>query len=138
MNQDLSEEYKKQLANFSNNYVHVKFFHIDEELVKPIQNRKENYLRADFFMMSIFYRLFIPELLPQYDKAIYSDSDTIVVDDIAKLYNTELGSNLFGACTDSSIQYVDKLVKYIKDVLALDPRWVQCLMKMLIPFLIQV
>lgn len=54
MNQDLSEEYKKQLANFSNNYVHVKFFHIDEELVKPIQNRKENYLRADFFMMSIF------------------------------------------------------------------------------------
>lgn len=90
MNQDLSEEYKKQLANFSNNYVHVKFFHIDEELVKPIQNRKENYLRANFFMMSIFYRLFIPELFPQYDKAIYSDSDTIVVDDIAKLYNTEL------------------------------------------------
>ena len=72
--------------------------------------------------MSIFYRLFIPDLFPQYDKAIYIDSDTVVVDDIAKLYNNDLGNNLFAACTDSSIQYVDKMVKYIKEVLALDPK----------------
>lgn len=99
-----------------------KVFHIDDKLVKPIQNRKENFLRADFFTMSIFYRLFIPELFTQYDKAIYIDSDTVVNDDIAKLYNVELGDNLFGACTDSSIQFVPKMVKYIKDVLALDPK----------------
>lgn len=72
--------------------------------------------------MSIFYRLFIPELFPQYDKAIYIDSDTVVNDDIAKLYNTKLGNNLFGACTDSSIQFVPKMIKYIKDVLSLDPK----------------
>ena len=54
LNQDLSEKHQKQLAAFANDYVHVKFFHIDEKLVKPIQNRKENYLRADFFTMSIF------------------------------------------------------------------------------------
>jgi lipopolysaccharide biosynthesis glycosyltransferase len=72
--------------------------------------------------MSIFYRLFIPDLFPQYDKAIYIDSDTVVVDDIAKLYNNDLDNKLFAACTDSSIQYVDKMVKYIKDVLALDPK----------------
>ena len=100
----------------------LNFFHIDEKLVKPIQNRKENYLRADFFTMSIFYRLFIPDLFPQYDKAIYIDSDTVVVDDIAKLYNNDLDNKLFAACTDSSIQYVDKMVKYIKEVLSLDPK----------------
>ena len=72
--------------------------------------------------MSIFYRLFIPDLFPQYDKAIYIDSDTVVVDDIAKLYNNDLDNKLFAACTDSSIQYVDKMVKYIKEVLALDPK----------------
>ena len=122
LNQDLSGQHKQDLSDLGIQNVHVKFFHIDDELVKPIQNRKENFLRADFFTMSIFYRLFIPELFPQYDKAIYIDSDTIVNDDIAKLYNTELGNNLFGACTDSSIQYVAKMVKYIKDVLALDPK----------------
>ncbi|MBN6050111.1 glycosyltransferase family 8 protein [Lactobacillus helveticus] len=122
LSQDLSDQHKQDLSDLGSQNVHVKFSHIDDELVKPIQNCKENFLRADFFTMSIFYRLFIPELFPQYDKAIYIDSDTIVNDDIAKLYNTELGSNLFGACTDSSIQYVAEMVKYIKDVLALDPK----------------
>ena len=111
LNQDLSDEHKKDLSALGSKNVHVEFFHIDDELVKPIQNRKENFLRADFFTMSIFYRLFIPELFPQYDKAIYIDSDT-----------TELGNNLFGACTDSSIQFVPKMIKYIKDVLSLDPK----------------
>lgn len=122
LNQDLSASHEKDLSALGSSNVHVKFFHIDDQLVRPIQNRKENFLRADFFTMSIFYRLFIPELFPEYDKAIYIDSDTIVNDDIAKLYNTELGNNLFGACTDSSIQYVAKMVKYIQDVLALDPK----------------
>ncbi len=122
LSQDLSDQHKQVLSDLGSQNVHVKFAHIDDELVKPIQNSKENFLRADFFTMSIFYRLFIPELFPQYDKAIYINSDTIVNDDIAKLYNNELGDNLFGACTDSSIQYVVEMVKYIKDVLALDPK----------------
>lgn len=122
LNQDLSTAHQKDLTALGSSNVHVNFFHIDDDLVKPIQNRKENFLRADFFTMSIFYRLFIPDLFPEYDKAIYIDSDTIVNDDIAKLYETDLGNNLFGACTDSSIQYVAKMVKYIKDVLALDPK----------------
>lgn len=122
LNQDLSDEHKTSLNNLGSNNVHIKFFHIDDELVKPIKNRKENYLRGDFFTMSIFYRLFIPDLFPQYDKVIYIDSDTIVNDDIAKLYNVNLADNLFGACVDSSIQYVEKMIKYIKDVLALDPK----------------
>ena len=122
LSQDLSDQHKQDLSDLGSQNVHVKFAHIDDELVKPIQNSKENFLRADFFTMSIFYRLFIPELFPQYDKAIYINSDTIVNDDIAKLYNNELGDNLFGACTDSSIQYVVEMVKYIKDVLALDPK----------------
>lgn len=122
LSQDLSDKHQSDLKELGADNVHIKFMHIDEDLVAPIKNRKENYLRGDFFTMSIFYRLFIPELFPQYDKAIYIDSDTIVNDDIAKLYDVNLGNNLFGACTDSSIQYVEKMVKYIKDVLALDPK----------------
>lgn len=122
LNQGLSTAHKENLLQEAKENVHVKFFHIDDDLVKPIQNRKENYLRADFFTMSIFYRLFIPDLFPQYDKAIYIDSDTIINDDISKLYDTELNNYLFGACTDASIQFVDKMIIYIKDVLALNPK----------------
>lgn len=122
LNQDLSDKHKKDLEDLGAKNVHIKFSHIDDQLVAPIKNRKENYLRGDFFTMSIFYRLFIPELFPEYNKAIYIDSDTIINDDIAKLYQINLEDNLFAACTDSSIQYVDKMIKYIKDVLALDPK----------------
>ena len=64
LNQGLSSKHQKALSDLSSSNVHVKFFHIDDQLVQPIQNRKENFLRADFFTMSIFYRLFIPELFP--------------------------------------------------------------------------
>lgn len=122
IHQDLSEQNKNYLSELATENVHVKFFKINDAMVAPIQNRHENFLRADFFTMSIFYRLFIPELFPQYDKVVYLDSDTVVNDDIAKLANTNLENNLFAACTDSSIQFVQPMLDYIRNVLALDPK----------------
>ena len=43
-----------------------------------------------------FYRLKIAELLPQYDKALYLDIDTIVLEDLTQLFNTDLGNNYIG------------------------------------------
>ena len=37
-----------------------------------------------------FYRLSIPELLPQYDKCIYLDSDIVVEGDIAEYYDIDM------------------------------------------------
>lgn len=122
LHQGLSKAHKESLASYAKDNLHVEFYEMSDALLKPIQDRKENYLRGDFFTMSIFYRLFIPDLFPQYDKAVYIDSDTVVNDDIAKLYETELGDNLIGACVDSSIQFVPEMLRYISEVLTLDPK----------------
>lgn len=122
LHQGLSQEHEKALAAYNRDNVHIKFYEMSDELLKPIQDRKENYLRGDFFAMSIFYRLFIPDLFPEYDKVVYIDSDTVLNDDIARLYDHDLGNNLLGACTDSSIQFVEKMLRYIKEVLTLDPK----------------
>lgn len=122
LHQGLSQDHEQALAAYNRDNVHIKFYAMSDELLKPIQDRKENYLRGDFFAMSIFYRLFIPDLFPEYDKVVYIDSDTVLNDDIAKLYDHDLGNNLLGACTDSSIQFVEKMLRYIKEVLTLDPK----------------
>ena len=38
-------------------------------------------------------------MFPQYDKAIYRDSDTVVLGDIAELYDVDLKDNYVGAVT---------------------------------------
>lgn len=43
-----------------------------------------------------YYRLKIAQILPQYQKVLYLDIDTIVLDDLTELYDTDLGSNYIG------------------------------------------
>ena len=47
-----------------------------------------------------YYRLIIPEYFPAYDKVLYLDSDLIVLDDVAKLYDTDIGDNYIGGAID--------------------------------------
>lgn len=112
--QNISESHIKSLKNLATDNIKINIFHINDEMVKPIQNRKGNYLRGQFFTMSIFYRLFIPDLFPQYDKAVYLDADTIINADLAKMYQIEIGNNMFASCPDLSIRYMPLLQEYIK------------------------
>jgi lipopolysaccharide biosynthesis glycosyltransferase len=71
-----------------------------------------NKLRADYFTLTIYFRLFIADMFPQYDKAIYIDSDVVVPGDISEMFSIELGDNLVAACPDYSIQDIPPLVSY--------------------------
>lgn len=47
-----------------------------------------------------YYRLCIPDIFKQVDKILYLDTDVIVLDDLSKLYRTDLKKNLIGAVID--------------------------------------
>ena len=47
-----------------------------------------------------YYRFLIQQLMPDYDKVLYLDSDIIITGDIARLYDTDLQGNLLGAIRD--------------------------------------
>ena len=73
---------------------------------------------GDFFSSAVYYyRSFIARLFPQYNKAIYLDSDTILLDDIAKLYDTDLAGNLVGACVDPKVATVPEFRDYVNHAL---------------------
>lgn len=74
-----------------------------------------------------YYRFLIQEVMADYDKVIYLDSDLVVLDDVAELIEIELEDNLLAATLD--IDYLGNLnldkgerLSYSKDVLKLkDP-----------------
>ena len=61
-------------------------------------------------------RGFFGQLYPQYNKAIYLDSDIVVLGDIAELYNQDLGDNLIAAAPDDVIQTTKVFQEYAEKV----------------------
>lgn len=63
-----------------------------------------------------YYRLLIPELIPEYDKVIYSDVDIIFRMDLSKLYSTDIESYYLAATRDLGLNFGDDGIKYISSV----------------------
>lgn len=74
----------------------------------------------DKFTLTIFFRLFLADMFPQYDKGIYIDSDIVLAGDIAELYNTPLEGNLIAACPDFSIQEIPPFISYVTEYVGVD------------------
>lgn len=74
----------------------------------------------DYYSESIYYRMFIPSMFEDIDRAVYLDSDIVLLDDVAKLYFSDLGDNLLGAVTDESVITVPIFCDYVKRQIGLD------------------
>lgn len=97
---DVKEEHIKQIKKFENENVNIEFVDLNY-YIKKVEGKL--YTR-DYYTNTTYFRLFLPELYPQYDKVLYLDSDIIVVGDISELYNTDMGTNLVAAAPDDIIQ----------------------------------
>ena len=60
-----------------------------------------------------YYRAFIPAMFPEYDKAIYLDSDICLNGDVAELFNVEMGDNLVAAAPDGPIDVTPIFQAYV-------------------------
>lgn len=87
---------------------------------EALDDRMSNRLRCDYFTLTIYFRLFIPAMFPQYDKGIYIDSDVVLTDDIAKLFDINIGDNYIGACNDLSIADIPPLVAYTENAVGVE------------------
>lgn len=87
----------KNIKNFS-----IRF--VDANLYKDLfENIKLTY----HYTIETFFRLLIPEVLQNYDKVIYLDSDTVVNRDLADLFSIDLEGKILGACHD-----IDYIARY--------------------------
>lgn len=63
-----------------------------------------------------YYRLLIPELIPEYDKVIYSDVDVIFRMDLSELYSLDLKDNYLAATKDLGLNLSKDGVAYIQSM----------------------
>lgn len=108
---ELSEQNKEKLTRLQTENCEIRFAEMEDRL-SVIKDQMSNRLRADYFTLTIYFRLFIPAMFPQYDKGIYLDSDIVVPGDISELYQVELGENLLGAAVDPAIVNIAELTRH--------------------------
>lgn len=97
---NVCEKHKKQIKKYECENVNIEFV----DLSYYIEKVKDKLYTRDYYTNTTYFRLFLPELYPQYDKVVYLDSDIIVVGDISELYNVDMGTNLITAAPDDIIQ----------------------------------
>lgn len=62
-----------------------------------------------------YYRLVVQDLMPDYDKVLYLDSDMVTERDVAELYDTNIGECMIGAAKDIDIAGQVKTSSKMKD-----------------------
>lgn len=108
----LSNESKEKISKYTRNNITIEYVDVSEYFEKV----KDKLYTRDYFSMTTYFRLFIASLYPQYNKAIYLDSDVVVLKDIADLYNIDIGNNLVGAVPDDIIQKNEVFQEYVEKV----------------------
>lgn len=112
--QELSHENIEKLSKLAKDNFSVEFYAMKNSF-DAITDRMSNRLRCDYFTLTIYFRLFIPLMFPQFDKGIYIDSDVVVTSDIAELFDIDIKDNFIGACRDYSIADIPPLVSYTEN-----------------------
>lgn len=119
--QDLSADNISRLQSLQTENFKIELMPIRANM-EALDDRMSNRLRCDYFTLTIYFRLFIPSMFPQYDKGIYIDSDIVLTDDIAKMFDIDIGENYIGACNDLSIADIPPLVAYTEKAVGVNAK----------------
>jgi lipopolysaccharide biosynthesis glycosyltransferase len=112
----MSKETEDSVLILQDSIFSIEFVNVEGELKKL---GKTLPLR-DYYSKTTYYRLFIPELFQDYDKALYIDSDTIVLGDISKLYDLDVSNYYVGACHEQVMVQNEVFGSYVEKVMGIN------------------
>lgn len=85
-------------------------------LKKELDNVQSLFHLRDYYSKESYYRIFIPNVFPEYSKVLYLDCDITVLGDISKLYNTEIHGYYAGAIVEEVMLSYDVFGNYVEKV----------------------
>lgn len=113
---DISEDMQKKMLAMATDKFHIQFDSVTEYL----DSISERLPVRDYYSKTTYYRLFIAEMFPEYDKAVYIDSDTVVLGDMSELFSIDIGEYYAGACNEQVMIQEDVYGTYVESVLGIN------------------
>ena len=86
-------------------------------LASEIEHIKHRFQLRDYYSIETYYRFFIPDMFPQYDKALYLDSDIVILGDISNLFLTNISNYLVGAAQEQVMSHYKVFGDYVERAL---------------------
>ncbi len=121
-NKDITDNNKELLANMLKNYDENNFSIRFVDVSKIFSNLQ--LYTPGHVSIETYFRLIIPQMMSAYPKILFLDCDLLIKEDVANLFNIDIGSNSIGAteeCLMSALVgiYGKKVKKYMKERLGL-------------------
>ena len=109
----LSDRFKTIIGGMQEENIKITF----RDVTEKVNTLCERLHLRDYYTRATYYRFFIPDMFPQYNKGLYLDCDIAITRDVAEMFITPLGSNLVGAISDEVITDIDVFGTYSEVVL---------------------
>ena len=116
LNTDVSDENIAKIKKYERDNFKIEFV----DMRKALDELGLRLHTCIYYTQVTYYRLFIPSMYPQYDKALYLDCDIVIRSDVAKLFNINIGNKLVGATTDEFVMSLPKIQPYMTQCLGLN------------------
>ena len=112
----VSERLKKITLDMQRENFEITF----DDASECLRTVKKKLPLRDYYSRTTYFRLFIAEMFPEYEKAIYIDSDTVVLGDISELYDVDIKDNYVGAANEQAMVQADVYGTYVEECLGID------------------
>ncbi len=109
---NISEENMEKIKKYERENVNIEFV----DLNYYIEKIKDKLYTRDYYSKTTYFRLFIPNLYPQYNKALYLDSDIVLLKDVYELFSIDMEDNLVAGAPDDVIQTIEVFREYAEKV----------------------
>ena len=100
----LSEEHNRKFSDLCEGRTKIRIcyhdIHIDGELLVTVDHKG---FATPSLSKETYARILIPELLPDFERLLYLDCDTIIEGSIVQLWKIDLGDALVGMVPDYSL-----------------------------------
>ncbi|GHU98464.1 glycosyl transferase [Clostridia bacterium] len=114
--ENLNDENKRIFAEYGKGRFRV----FITDMTERIAARAGQMHTRDYYSKTTYFRVYIPNMFPEYKKAIYLDCDIALNADISEFYRFDIGDNYVGAVTCEAVDTTPVFTEYAEKYLGMN------------------